>query len=115
MFRRLQWAARILHQAGPGSGPRLAWMDSDGSACQCELPADRPVIAGRDPSADIRGYNDRMSRRHFQVAPESVGYMLQDLESRNGTRINGRRLQRRLLRDGDVIEAGRQAFVFLAR
>ena len=115
MFRRLQWVSRIMHHAGPAKRPRLAWTAEDGSACQILLSNHRPIVAGRDSTADIHANNNRLSRRHFELAPEADGFVLRDLESRNGTRVNGRRIQRRVMRDGDVIEAGRLLFVFLLR
>lgn len=104
-----------MQKAGPGTGPRLAWMTPRGSLHQHGLSAHAPVVAGRDATADIQIESDRASRRHFEVRPEADNFILRDLESSNGTRVNERRTQRRLLRDGDVIEAGRQLFVFLAR
>lgn len=115
MFRRLQWVARTMQNAGPARGPRLAWTAEDGATRQFFLPDNRPIVAGRDSTVDIRGDNARFSRRHFEVTPEADGFVLRDLESSNGTRVNGRRTQQRQLRDGDVIEAGRQLFVFLLR
>jgi pSer/pThr/pTyr-binding forkhead associated (FHA) protein len=115
MFRRLQWVALVIRNAGPGAGPRLAWLTPDGSVRQCAIPQDRPLIAGRDSAADVHEDHIRFSRRHFEIAAGPDGFVLRDTASRNGTRVNGRRIQNRLLRDGDMIEAGRKIFVFLLR
>jgi transcriptional regulator of acetoin/glycerol metabolism len=46
------------------------------------------------------------SRRHLAIRPSENGWMLEDLGSRNGTAVNGERVDRFELADGDVIEAG---------
>ncbi len=115
LLRRLQWVAGIIDRAGPGTGPRLAWVTPSGSLRQHRLATHAPVVAGRETTADIHIDSDRASRRHFEISPEAGSFILRDLESRNGTRINGRRVLRRRLRDGDVIEAGRRMLVFLER
>ena len=115
LFRRLQFVAKIMETAGTGSGPRIAWRDGRTDVHQYALPADRPLVAGRDPSADICGENGQLSRKHFEVLPGPNGPTLRDLNSRNGTRVNGNPVKEHLLRDGDVIEAGRQVFVFLLK
>ena len=54
-----------------------------------------------------------LSRRHFRVIMHEGQYVLEDLGSRNGTYVNGVRVQSHLLRDGDVIGAARRFLVFL--
>ena len=52
-----------------------------------------------------------LSREHFQIENEPPLCHLIDLGSTNGTKVNGLRVERVLLRDGDVITAGDSAFV----
>jgi len=52
-----------------------------------------------------------LSRRHFEVSCEIGACWLRDLNSSNGTRVNGRRVQETALRDKDRIEAGESGFV----
>jgi DNA-binding NtrC family response regulator len=53
-----------------------------------------------------------LSSRHFRIGQVAQRYVLEDAGSRNGTRLNGERVQRATLADGDVIEAGRTFFVY---
>jgi transcriptional regulator with PAS, ATPase and Fis domain len=56
-----------------------------------------------------------VSTRHARLERQLDNYFLEDAGSRNGTRVNGQKVERRLLEDGDVIEVGRTLLVFRAR
>ena len=79
-----------------------------GSAEQVvELNRERIVI-GRLPECDIVVPQREASRLHAAVLREGDGYYVEDLSSRNGTFVNGERVEgRRLLRDGDEISIGK--------
>jgi Inner membrane component of T3SS, cytoplasmic domain len=47
------------------------------------------------------------SRKHFQILPTAEGYVLKDLGSGNGTKINGVKVKEHLLQDSDVIKVGK--------
>ncbi len=69
-----------------------------------------PLVIGRDPetrpSLPLR--HARVSRRHARIEPtdDPRVFQLHDLDSRNGTFVNGKRAVRAELRDGDVIRIG---------
>jgi pSer/pThr/pTyr-binding forkhead associated (FHA) protein len=69
---------------------------------------DRPVLTvGRGSESDITIYDVSISRRHAQFLRQADGDYIQDLASRNGTRVNGELLQApRLLAKGDSIMLG---------
>ncbi len=69
---------------------------------------DRPVITvGRASESDIIIYDISISRRHAQFLRQANGDYVQDLASRNGTKVNDERLTApRLLRQGDIICLG---------
>jgi DNA-binding NtrC family response regulator len=54
----------------------------------------------------------RMSGEHARISREAKAWTLTDLGSRNGAFVNGARVDRRYLEDGDHIELGRTMFVF---
>jgi pSer/pThr/pTyr-binding forkhead associated (FHA) protein len=70
-------------------------------------------VAGRGAPAGLVLNDNRLSRQHFRVQIAAGDAVLEDLRSRNGTFVNGTRAVRCWLRDGDIIEAGGQVFVFL--
>jgi diguanylate cyclase (GGDEF)-like protein len=64
------------------------------------------TVIGRGIETDIRLLEDRMSRRHCQITIEDTGTFLEDLGSSNGTFVNGVRVERHPLVDGDKIQIG---------
>ena len=69
---------------------------------------DGPVVVGRDPGCNIPLQDLGVSRRHVMISPTSGGeFVLTDLESTNGTRVNGMPVaQKCVLRDGEKIIVG---------
>ena len=72
----------------------------------------RRVVIGRSKDADIQVEDPNVSRRHAEVRQEGAAYWVVDLDSTNGTEINGRRLKRAKLRPGDTITVGSTELVF---
>ncbi len=68
---------------------------------------DKPLIMGRGQVADIRVSDEGISRQHARVHPSDDGVKVEDLESTNGTFVNGVRIEGQvLLKDGDKIQLG---------
>jgi len=66
------------------------------------------VTMGRGGSADIRLVDEGISRFHARIRAEGGHMVVEDLESRNGTFLNGERVTAaRKLEDGDKIQVGR--------
>ena len=73
----------------------------------------RPLVIGRDPACDIVTPDETVSHRQARFLPAgSGGVILEDLGSRNGTAVNGERITRRTLADGDRIMLGRTVIKF---
>ncbi len=78
---------------------------SDGAPISVAL-AERTVV-GRDPEADISLDDEAVSWHHLEIEDRGGVLMATDLDSRNGTVLNGEPLDRpRRLRDGDVLTLG---------
>lgn len=74
------------------------------------------VIIGRHEDCDLMLLDDQASRQHAQVSPAGNGYVVEDLGSTNGTRVNGALVEDLVgLRDGDRIEIGHSVVRFVAR
>src|ERR671916_906524 len=68
------------------------------------IALDRPVILiGRHPECDIPITLPEISRRHCCVAQASERLVIRDLGSRNGVRVNGRRIDEEALQPGDEV------------
>jgi hypothetical protein len=70
------------------------------------------VVVGRSREADVRVGDVNVSRRHAEVRQEGAGYWVVDLGSTNGVEVNGKRIERARLRDGDRILLGETEIVF---
>ena len=90
----------------------LYQIGEDGSRKErCEI-GDAPVIVGRNGRAHVRVDDDGLSRRHFAILRDGEEYIIKDLNSRNGTWVDGRRVLAEKLQHNDRILAGRTQFVF---
>jgi hypothetical protein len=72
----------------------------------------RRVVIGRSRDCDIQVADTNVSRRHAEVRQEGAAYWVVDLDSTNGTEVNGRRLKRAKLKPGDTITVGATELVF---
>lgn len=66
------------------------------------------LVIGRHPSCDVVVTDETVSRRHAQLTFRDGGWVLQDLHSTNGTRLNGQYVGRCRLRPGDQLGLGHQ-------
>jgi hypothetical protein len=66
-----------------------------------------PVTIGREEGNSIRLNDDRISRYHLKLQADNDKIVVTDLESTNGTKVNGEEIQVRIVRDGDMIALGR--------
>ena len=64
------------------------------------------TVIGRDAGADIQISHPTVSRRHLQVTYRDGTYLVTDLGSTNGTKINGSPIHEGEIRHGDLVEAG---------
>ena len=83
----------------------------DGPGTRHELSTGRNVI-GRGTEADIRLPDTGVSRKHVDVVLDGGTATAEDLGSTNGTLVNGRRITRQPLSDGDVIRIGHSVLVY---
>jgi pSer/pThr/pTyr-binding forkhead associated (FHA) protein len=73
-----------------------------------EVPlGSRPVTIGRAPDNDMAIDNLAVSDYHARVYTEAGHLVVEDLNSLNGTFVNEMRIERAMLRDGDVIQVGK--------
>lgn len=72
------------------------------------IPVDGAIILGRAPECDLVLDSERVSRRHAEIAFEDGRWRVEDLDSLNGTKVNGTKLkgQTAIVGSGDVVEVG---------
>lgn len=104
--RALSWLAPLVDRPRPGDGVGarepdvLLALDWSGG---CE-----GLVIGRHPACDVVITDETVSRRHAQLTFRDEGWILQDLDSTNGTRLNGQNVGRCRLRPGDQLGLGSQ-------
>ena len=77
------------------------------------LPLSGPrAVIGRSRECEVRVDDANVSRHHCEVVDEAGGWSVVDLGSTNGTELNGRRIDRAGLSDGDRITVGGTDLVF---
>jgi two-component system, NtrC family, response regulator AtoC len=106
---------RETAQQGLGDDPRL-WLvvSAAGGISRVVLPRAANVTLGRDASCDVRIDDDSVSRKHAVLHAEGPTITLEDLGSRNGTTVMGKRLgpgERVPLPPGVVAELGSTTLV----
>jgi len=80
---------------------------------QGDYQLDGPVtVLGRSRRCDIVLTDPNVSRQHAEVRRQDDGFMLVDLGSTNGTRVNRRDVKQVVLQHGDRIELGTTEFLF---
>src|SRR5437660_10783913 len=75
-----------------------------------DLPT--PATIGREEGNMLRLNDERVSRYHAKVQVDNGEVILTDLESTNGTRVNGNVITIRRLRPGDRVGVGRSLLLF---
>jgi pSer/pThr/pTyr-binding forkhead associated (FHA) protein len=79
------------------------WISGKGTEPRSVALGERTTV-GRDPDADVCLDDEAVSWHHLEIEPRGGVPMATDLDSRNGTALNGEPLERpRRLRDGDVL------------
>jgi pSer/pThr/pTyr-binding forkhead associated (FHA) protein len=79
-----------------------------------ELTSDETLI-GRNPTTDITLLDEGISREHAIILfDEATGvHTVEDLQSTNGTKVNGKRVRSAELSDGDELQIGQTRFSFV--
>ena len=88
---------------GPGGTTGGGLVLTDGT----RIPlSDKGAVIGRSPDCSVHIADASVSRRHAEIRPAGDGWLLVDLGSTNGTRVNGASVTERRLADGDAITVG---------
>ena len=100
----------VRANAEPGGGLLDVRLDS---APYLQLPlGQRKVLIGRHSHNELNLRDGSVSRHHAMIVPEAGSWILVDLNSTNGTQVNGEPVKHRRLDDGDVITVGNFSIEF---
>ena len=91
----------LMIRAGGGREGEVIVLDSD------------VLTIGRSPHSDVFLDDVTVSRHHARVIRDESGFLVEDLNSLNGTYVNRRRIERHRLFDGDELQIGKFKLAFL--
>ena len=94
-------SARFKEGPGGGTGGTLVLANG----VRVPLTAEVALI-GRGSEAAVKLEDTSVSRRHAEVRSSPEGFVVVDLGSTNGTRVNGVGVTERVLKDGDTLAVG---------
>jgi len=91
----------------------LAVLTGEKAGSQYSLPNDSGTVIGRSGECDIHIEDQDASRQHAVIQPIGEEYYLRDMDSTNGTLINGQPVDKKILKHGDKITIGKQVLQFI--
>jgi hypothetical protein len=104
-----------VSQVEPASGTVLLIRTGGGREGET-IPLMSDVLTiGRSPHSDLFLDDVTVSRHHARVLHDDRGFLVEDLNSLNGTYVNRRRIERHRLFDGDEVQIGKFKLAFLER
>jgi hypothetical protein len=75
----------------------------------------RKTSIGRTADNDLRINEDCISRHHAVILTSSTSAIIEDLDSTNGVIVNGKKVARQVLNEGDLVTIGKTTFRFVLK
>ncbi len=94
--------------------PRLVVENGHDKGTVIPVPPKGTILVGRDTSAAYTLRDTMSSRLHFKIESKEDDHWIFDLESLNGTLVNGTRVREARLSNGDLIKVGETLFSYLS-
>jgi pSer/pThr/pTyr-binding forkhead associated (FHA) protein len=106
----------MMEQDPSGMNGVLVICNGGFEGMEYELRSEETLI-GRNPTTDVTLLDENISREHSIIVfdPEDNSYTIEDLQSTNGTKVNGKKIRSSDLSDADEIEIGHTRFRFMIR
>ena len=102
-FGKSEHTVVVEVRQGPGGMPAAALVLKDGTRLAI---GEDPVNIGRSPESEIKLTDSTVSRRHAEIVRDGDVWVLRDVGSSNGTKVNGAAIAEHVLADGDEIKVG---------
>ena len=108
--RRMDASSKITGPP-PASGPQsrpfaLRFISGKYQGGEFPVHADKPIVVGRSSDLDMVLVEDMVSRRHARIALAGDHITIEDLGSTNGTFVNGEKVKKARLKEGDRVLIG---------
>src|SRR4051794_16025062 len=75
-------------------------------------PLTDTLAVGRSGECHVAVRDILLSRKHLEIVPDGKTWVAVDLNSKNGTKVKGAPVTRKVLRDGDVLSMGKTTIRF---
>ncbi len=117
VVKELRWSERGHGEDEAGDTGRFGLhatlkLDHRGKPIGEYVLSEAQNLMGRDPECQLFVDSKFFSRRHAIISREQGGWAITDLNSTNGTKVNGRKISKVMLTDGDVIVVGKHRLTF---
>jgi len=99
--------------AAPGSSYGRLLLSRQGENIATHVLKAGRFIIGRTPENDLQIDSKFVSRHHVQIITSKSSSVIEDLNSTNGISYNGKRIRRRVLNDGDVLQIGEHELMYM--
>lgn len=97
-----------------GEQPYFRFMNGPREGQRVEISDASELVIGREPGVDLLfEEDDLISRRHCKIRRDWSGTHVEDLDSRNGIKVNKKRVRKKTLKDRDEVEVGNQRMLYL--
>ncbi len=90
----------------PGKSSQVLLLSTEQQVYAFELANTDRIGIGRHDSNDLRLVSRTVSNYHAEVLNEAEGLLLRDLDSTNGSFVNGKRIERQRIKSGDRVRIG---------
>ena len=92
--------------------PRLEFYPVNSAALRTVVVENYPFLIGRGDHTQLKINSTSVSREHAKLIKTQAGYLLKDMESTNGTEVNGESINEVLLEDGDTVRIAEMELTF---
>lgn len=99
-----------MMQASMGAMMGFTIVAIDGPLLGRRFPVQGVIEVGRESAQVPVSFDTAASRRHASIAPDSMGVQVTDLNSTNGTFVNGQRVSQAVAKPGDTVKIGSTSF-----
>lgn len=107
---------KIIVEQSDEAGVRLLGItvtDNNGITSEVEWNVEGSIFIGRSDICDVCFNDEMLSKQHFVIEVTGKGCYIEDLDTTNGTFVNGVKMSgKRRISDGDIVMAGCEKFVF---
>lgn len=93
--------------------PRLEYYPLNSPTLRTIVIEEFPFVIGRAETAHLQIKSESISRAHAEIAKSPAGFTIRDLNSTNGTAVNGQPISESTLEDGDSVSVGGTELTFI--